>query len=661
LIERDPHPRRILFRRARLEPRAAARDNRPTAPGGAVPIAVNRPRTDLRALLRERVLVLDGGMGTSLHERGLAFTDCFEQAVLDRPELVREVHRAFLDAGADAIQTNTFGASRLRLARHHLEGRQHEILDAAARIAREAAGEHRHVLGALGPLGAEMEPIGRIARAEVRAAYRELAARLAPLVDGIVLETFNHAEELVEAVRGVREASDAPLFAFLSVNSRGYTTHGTSGEQGAVLVAAAGPDLVGFNCSTGPRAVLEAALTTLAVVALPVGAKPNAGMPRELDGRVFYENDPDYFARFARRFLTAGGRLVGGCCGTTPEHIRALARAARMGNAQDASSAPAASARAPRLHDRALAPLQPVPLAERSAFGAALAAGGLPVSVELLPPRTPDMAPLLAAARALQAAGADAVNLPDGPRASARISNIAAAAILQRETGLDAVVHFCCRDRNLLGMQSDLLGAAALGVRDLLVVTGDPPYQGNYPEVTAVFDVDSIGLCNIVDQLNHGLDLGGNPLGTQTAFCYGAAWNHAALDPRRERERFDWKRRAGVDFFITQPVFDVEQFLRALAELPRERPPILAGVWPLRSLRNAEFLHSEVPGVHLPVAVLERMERADAKGRAAEEGIALARAVIEALAEAVQGFQVAAPFNKIEAALPLLQTVRAAR
>ena len=600
-------------------------------------------------------------MGTSLNERGVAFTDCFELAVLERPQLVREVHRAFLDAGADAIQTNTFGASRIRLARHHLEHRQEEIFETAAKIAREAAGEHRHVLGALGPLGVEMEPIGRLAREEVRAAYREAAARLAPLVDGIVLETFNHVEELVEAVRGVREASDAPLFAFLSVNSRGYTTHGTSGEQGAILVAAAGPDLIGFNCSTGPRAVLEAALTALTVIDLPIGAKPNAGMPREVDGRVFYQNDPDYFARFARRFLQAGGRLVGGCCGTTPEHVRALARAARMGNAQDASVAPIGSARAPRLHERARAPLQAIPLAERSAFGAALAAGDYPVSIELLPPRTPDMSAMIESARALKAAGAHAVNLPDGPRASARISNIAAAAILQRETGLDALVHFCCRDRNLLGMQSDLLGAAALGVHDLLVVTGDPPYQGNYPEVTAVFDVDAIGLCNIVDQLNHGLDLGGNPLGAQTGFCYGAAWNHAALDAHREYERFNWKQRAGVDFFITQPVFDADEFLRALEQLPTERPPILAGVWPLRSLRNAEFLHSEVPGVHLPIAVLERMERADAKGRAAEEGIALARAVIEALASSVQGFQIAAPFNKIEAALPLLQAVIAGR
>jgi homocysteine S-methyltransferase len=625
-----------------------------TRPGTAAPA-----RADLRASLRQRVLVLDGGMGTALNERGIAFTDCFEQAVLDRPDLVRAVHRSFLDAGADAVQTDTFGANRLRLARHHLESRLEEILESAARLAREAAGDSRWVLGALGPLGVEMEPIGRLGHEEVRAAYRELAARLAPLTDGIVLETFNHVAELVEAVRGVREATDAPLFAFLSVNSRGYTTHGTRGEQGAATVADAGPDLIGFNCSTGPRAVLESALTTMNLVALPVGAKPNAGMPREMDGRVFYENDPDFFARFARRFIQAGGRLVGGCCGTTPEHVRALARAARMGNAQEAAAP--VGARAPRPHDRSRAPLQPIPLAERSAFGAALAARACPVSVELLPPRTPDMSGLVAAARELGAAGAQAVNLPDGPRASARISNIAAAAILQREAGLDALVHFCCRDRNLLGMQSDLLGAAALGVRDLLVVTGDPPYQGDYPEVTAVFDVDSIGLCNIVDQLNHGLDLGGNPFGTQTAFCYGAAWNHAALDPRRERERFEWKRRAGVDFFITQPVFDAEEFLRALAELPPERPPILAGVWPLRSLRNAEFLHSEVPGVHLPAAVLRRMEEADAKGRAAEEGLALARAVIERLAGAVQGFQLAAPFNKVEAALPLLATVRAAR
>jgi homocysteine S-methyltransferase len=270
------------------------------------------------------------------------------------------------------------------------------------------------------------------------------------------------------------------------------------------------------------------------------------------------------------------------------------------------------------------------------------------------------MAAVCAAARELKAAGARAINLPDGPRASARISNLAAAAILQREVGIEALIHFTCRDRNLLGMQSDLLGAAALGLRDLLVVTGDPPYQGNYPEVTAVFDVDSIGLCNVVDQLNHGLDLGGNPLGAQTSFCFGAAWNHAALDPARERSRFDWKAKAGVDYFITQPVFDAEQFLAALQELPDPHPPILAGIWPLRSLRNAEFLHSEVPGVHLPLAVLERMERADARGRAAEEGQALAREIVAALAPRVQGFQLAAPFNRIEGTLPLLEAIRAA-
>ncbi len=621
------------------------------------------PRPSLRALLRERVLVLDGGMGTSLHERGVSFRDCFELASVERPQLLRDIHRAFLDAGADAIQTNTFGANRFRLAKHHLEARLEELLDAAAQLAREAAGQHRLVLGALGPLGAEMEPIGRLAHEEVRGAYRELAARLAPHVDGISLETFNHVEELVEAVRGVREATDLPVLAFLSVNGRGETTHGTPAAEGAVAVETAGPDVVGFNCSTGPRAVLDAALAAMAEVALPVGAKPNAGVPREIEGRVFYESDPDYFARFARRFLQAGGRVIGGCCGTTPEHIRAIARAARMAQAQDLSTATPAGGgtRAPKLHVREHAPQQAVPLPQRSAFGAALAAGACPVSVELLPPRTPDMSGLCAAARDQQAAGALAINLPDGPRASARISNLAAAAILQREVGIEALIHFCCRDRNLLGMQSDLLGAAALGLHNLLVVTGDPPYQGNYPEVTAVFDVDSIGLCNIVDQLNHGLDLGGNPLGAQTSFCFGAAWNHAALDPGREHARFGWKVRAGVDYFISQPVFDAAQFLTALAALPTPRPPVLAGIWPLRSLRNAEFLHSEVPGVHLPQSVLQRMEEAHARGQAAAEGLALARATIEELAPHVQGFQLAAPFNKIEGTLPLLETVRASR
>lgn len=614
------------------------------------------PLPALRDHLQSGIVVLDGGTGTQLYEAGIPFTACFEAVNVDRPELVESIHRAFLAAGSDAIATNTFGANRFRLAKHGMAERVAELAEAGGLAARKAAGSEAWVLGSVGPLGVELEPIGRLEPAEAEEAFRETATALEPHVDGWLLETFTSLPELLAAVRAVQAISDKPLTAMLTVGDSGATTHGDSAEKASIALQEAGADVIGFNCSSGPHAVLTAALKALQVVKVPIAAKPNAGIPRQLDGRLLYQNDPDYFARFARRFLQAGGRMVGGCCGTTPDHIRAIARSATMSRAQVMPQ----TGDTPALHRRENAPRQAAPLAERSGLGKLLAAGSCPVSVELVPPKTPDMSKLVAAAQVLKDAGANAVNLPDGPRASARISNLAAACILEREVDIETLVHFCCRDRNLLGMQSDLLGCAALGLRNLLVVTGDPPYQGNYPDVTAVFDVDAIGLCNIVDQLNHGLDIGGNNFDAQTSFCFGAAFNHTALDLARELERLEWKRKAGIDFLVTQPVFNAGKLLDAMAGAHAPLPPLMAGIWPLRSLRNAEFLHSEVPGVSVPDPVLERMRQADRSGRAAEEGILIACETVNALAGRVQGFQIAAPFNRVEPALEVLAAVRAA-
>lgn len=617
---------------------------------------IHRDRKPLLQALAEDVLVLDGAMGTELYSRGLSFQDCFDAANLDRPQWVLEIHRSYLDAGAQGVTANTFGANRFRLIRFRRERDLPSILERGAELARAAAGAQRYVLGSVGPTGAEIEPIGRIARAEARAAFREVAAILDPLVDAFALETFNNIEEIVEALRGVREASDKPVFAYVTVDSQGLTLHGTRAEVCAARLDQAGADVIGLNCSTGPKTIVDALPRLVEATGKPLAARPNAGMPREVDGRVFYESTPDYFARFARRFLQAGGRVLGGCCGTTPEHIRALHRAARAIGVQvrEAAPAPHPPAEPPRPR-----PHTPLPLAQRSRLGQALATRAFPMSVELVPPRTPDMSAVLEAAKVVRDAGATVINIPDGPRASARVSNFAAAVILERELGVETLLHFCCRDRNLLGMQSDLMGAAALNLRNLLVVTGDPPYVGNYPNVTAVFDVDSIGLCNIVDNLNHGLDLGGNEFGAQTHFCFGAAFNHTALELERELQRFGWKVQAGIDFAITQPVFDASRFLEVLARLPAARPPLLAGIWPLRSLRNAEFLATEVPGVRVPEPLLERMRAADRAGRAAEEGVRIAIETVEALAGAVQGFQIAAPFNKPQPALAVLEAARA--
>ncbi len=614
-------------------------------------------RVDFRTRIAQGALVLDGAMGTLLNERGIAFNECFEMANLERREWVEDIHRRFLDAGSEGVHTNTFGANLYRLARHHLEGRLEELVESGVEIARNAAGPERYVIAALGPTGIEIEPIGRVAREEVRAAYRQVVKALQlGVIDAISLETFSNLDELVEAALAVRDLTDLPLLAQLTVDARGVTLYGTHPEEACRRLELAGADVVGINCSTGPRAVLKAASHLIEATDLPVSARPNAGIPRQMDGRIFYEHNPDYFGRFARRFLQGGGAALGGCCGTTPDHIRAMVSSARAVGAQQRGDRSGV-----KVVPRDQRPLKPPALEQRSRFGAKLAGGSFPVSVELLPPRSPDASALIEAAAALRDVGADAINLPDGPRASARISNIPAAYRIEQEAGIETLVHFCCRDRNLLGMQSDLMGAAALNLRNFLVITGDPPYQGNYPDMTAVFDVDAIGLCNILDQLNHGLDVGGNNYGGQTGFCYGAALNHTAVDLERELTRFEWKIKAGIDFAITQPIFDVDGFLRVLDRLPADAPPILAGVWPLRSLRNAEFLASEVPGVVVPDAVLQRMAKADRSGAAADEGVTLARETILALRGRVAGLQIAAPFNKVEPVIALMQTVEELR
>ncbi|MCP4092531.1 MAG: bifunctional homocysteine S-methyltransferase/methylenetetrahydrofolate reductase [Planctomycetes bacterium] len=634
------------------------RESSPTVGGAFFMNPSPPPRPDLQTTLESSILVLDGAMGTQLHERGIAFNSSFETANVDKPNWVQEVHQSFLQAGADAILTNTFGANRYRLGRHQLGDQLQALLEAGGSLARESAGDQAYVIGSLGPLGVELEPIGRLEEAEARLAFAESAKILAPFVDGFSLETFDNIAELEQAIRAVREVSDLPVMAFLTVGDDTRTQHGATASSVAVRAANAGASMVGFNCSSGPRVVLEAVRQASQEIELPLGAKPNAGMPRQVDGRIFYENDPDYFARFARRFLQVGGQVIGGCCGTTPEHIRAITRAARAGrqHMHHVGAHPHQVSAKPK---KASPGVEPVPLKRRSAFGSALASGRTVISVELVPPRTTDTSKLIHAARELHVAGVDAVNLPDGPRASARLSNMATATILLRETRIEPLLHFCCRDRNLLGMQSDLLGAAALGLHNLLIVTGDPPYQGDYPDLTAVFDVDAIGLCNIVANLNRGLDLGGNPLGSPTAFCFGGALNHTALDMERELERLKWKVESGVNYLITQPVFDAASLLEMEAHFPDDMPPVLAGIWPLRSLRNAEFLHSEVPGVRLPQVILERMRKAEDAGRAAEEGLLIATETIKDLQGKVAGFQVAAPFNKVEPALELTELIRA--
>ncbi len=607
----------------------------------------------LRDLLADgRVHVVDGAMGTMLYGRGVFLNVCYDELNLKQPDLVRDIHREYVRAGAELLETNTFGANPLKLAAHGLSDETERINLAAAGLAREAAGTRAAVLGAVGPLGVRVEPFGELSLDEARAMYeRQVCGLLDGAVDGFILETFSDVKELESAVRAIRAHSDLPVIAQMTVGTDGKTHYGTDPVVFGPELAAMGVDVIGVNCSVGPHGVLEAVEKLARVVSLPISAQPNAGLPREVGDRKIYMASPEYMASYARRMVEAGARFVGGCCGTTPDHIRAMVgfvQSVSPRHAFDLGTLPAPSP--------AVA-IESVPLATRSRLGAKLADGRFVTTVEIVPPKGVDPAPMFEQVRQLKAAGVDAVNVPDGPRAQSRMGALLSALMIEREVGLEAVVHYACRDRNLLGMLSDLLGAAAAGVRNLLIITGDPPKMGPYPDATAVFDIDSIGLTNLVSRLNHGLDPGGNPLGQPTKFVIGVGVNPAAPDFERELKRFAYKVEAGAEYAITQPVFDLDQLDRFLSRIESFRIPIIAGIWPLVSLRNAEFLANEVPGVSVPDAVVERMRAASAGGKeeALAEGVRISREMLVAVADRVQGAQVSAPMGRVPVALEVLE------
>jgi methionine synthase I (cobalamin-dependent)/5,10-methylenetetrahydrofolate reductase len=591
-------------------------------------------------------------MGTMLYGRGVFLNVCYDELSLKQPDLVRDIHREYVRAGAELIETNTFGANPVKLATHGLAGETERINSAAAGLAREAAGERAAVAGAIGPLGVRVEPFGELSLDEARALYeRQVRGLLAGGVDGFILETFSDVAELGAAVQAVRALSDLPVIAQMTVGTDGKTHYGTDPVVFGPELAAMGVDVVGVNCSVGPHGVLEAVEKLARVVSLPISAQPNAGLPREVGDRKIYMASPEYMASYARRLVEAGARFVGGCCGTTPDYIRAMVAFVQSVSPRHIFDLGTLPAPAPAVA------IEPVPLAARSRLGTKLANGRFVTTVEIVPPKGIDPGPMFDQVRQLKAAGVDAVNVPDGPRAQSRMGALLSALMIEREVGLEAVVHYACRDRNLLGMLSDLLGAAAAGIRNLLIITGDPPKMGPYPEATAVFDIDSIGLTNLVGRLNHGLDPGGNPIGPPTRFVIGVGANPAAPDFEREIKRFAYKVEAGAEYAITQPVFDLDQLDRFLARVEGFRIPIVAGIWPLVSLRNAEFLANEVPGVSVPEGVVERMRAASAGGKeeALAEGVRIAREMLAAVAERVQGAQVSAPMGRVPVALEVLE------
>ncbi len=604
--------------------------------------------------LNQRVLVCDGAMGTMLYSKGVFINKSFDALNLSRPELVEEVHQDYVRAGADIVETNTFGANRIKLGSFGLGESLVAINVEGVRIARRAAGERAYVAGSIGPLGIRIEPWGKTGVDEAREYFREQArALIEGGVDLFVLETFRDLNEIGAAIDAVRSLSDLPIVAQMTTDEDGNTLDGTPPERFAPELEKRGATVIGVNCAVGPAPMLETIERMEAVTRVRLSAQPNAGKPRDVEGRNLYLCSPEYMASYARRFILHNVRVVGGCCGTTPEHIRQIKMAVR---GQAPAGEPAARAKAAVARPVVAAP--PIPRAQKSRLAGQMTRGAFVVGVELLPPRGFEAEPAIQRARELKRYGVDMVNIPDGLRAGARLSALSLAVLIEQQAGIETLLHYSCRDRNLLGIQSDLLGAHAMGLRNLLLITGDPGRVGDYPDATAVFDVDSIGLTNVVTRLNHGCDVGGQAIGAPTAFHLGVSFNPAASNLDEELRRFDYKVEAGAEFILTRPIFDVAAFERTHKRIEAARLPIVAGIFPFDSVRNAEFMANEVPGVRVPDTVMERMRRADGPAAAAAEGIAVAREIAASLRGAVQGVQVSTSSGNIEAALAVIDGLR---
>jgi methionine synthase / methylenetetrahydrofolate reductase(NADPH) len=608
--------------------------------------------------LDERVLVCDGAMGTMLYGKGVFINRCFESLNQTQPDLVVDVHGEYLKAGADVIETNTFGANRMKLRGFGLGDQVAAINRAGAELARRAieqAGGHAYVAGAIGPLGVRVEPWGKTGIDEAEEMFREQAqALLDGKVDLFILETFRDLNEIGAAIAAVRRVCDLPIVAQMTTEEDGLSLDGAPPEQFAPELIKRGANVVGVNCSVGPAPMLETVERISDIVDVWLSAQPNAGRPRDIEGRNLYLCSPEYMASYARRFIASGVRLVGGCCGTTPEHIRQIALAAKSMGPGLARHAPDEDD-APRVAEQRNA--RPAISRElKSALARKLVNGGFVRSIELVPPRGHGSASALEGAKRLAASGVDVALIPDGPRSGARMSALSLAVLVQQHAAVEVLLQYSCRDRNLLGIQSDLLGAHAMGIRNLLGITGDVRNLGNIPDATAVFDIDSIGLTNVITRLNHGLDIGGQSIGDPTAFHTGVMVN-PSRDLDQELRRLEFKVEAGAEFVVTRPVFDVAAFERFLKRVAPLGLPVIAGIWPFESALNAEFMANEVPGVTVPEAMVERMRRTTSAEAAMAEGVSVAREIVTAVKGMAAGVHISSPSGRLDAALDVLDVV----
>jgi methionine synthase / methylenetetrahydrofolate reductase(NADPH) len=615
--------------------------------------------------LDDRVLVCDGAMGTMLYAKGVFINKSFEALNIGSRDLVDEVHQEYVRAGADILETNTFGANRIKLGSFGLADRLHAINVEGVRIARGAARDRAYVAGSIGPLGVRIEPWGKTGVDQARDLFEEQARALAAGgVDLFILETFRDLNEIGAAIDAVRRVSDLPIVAQMTTEEDVNTLDGTPPERFAPELERRGASVIGVNCAIGPAPMLETIERMAPLTKLHLSAQPNAGRPRDVEGRNIYLCSPEYMASYARRFILHNVRIVGGCCGTTPEHIRQIKSAIRSlaRSAASAAVTPAGRAdmaRQARSEDAIETPPQSPPVAreEKSKFARALAEERFVITVEVAAPRGVDYGEAIEQARVLKSRGVDAISISDGHRTSARISGLSLAVLMEQQAGIETILYYACRDRNLIGIQSDLLGAHAMGLRNLMLITGDPGRIGDYPDATAVFDVDSIGLTNLVSRLNHDRDLGGQPIGAPTRFHIGVSVNPGAPNLDDELRRFEYKVEAGAEFVVTRPVFDVDAFERFLKRIEAARLPVVAGLLPFESARHAEFIANEVPGTSVPEALLDRMRRVRPDAATAE-GAAIARDLADRLRGRVQGLQIATTSGRIEAALGIVEGLR---
>ena len=609
-------------------------------------------------------LVFDGAMGTALYEKGMLYTQCFDELNVSRPATIRAIHEVNLEAGAQVLETNTFGANRFRLAHHGFADRVAEINTAGVEIARAAADVDAFVVGSVGPSGLMLETLSPQRRDEVQAAFAEQCAALVDAgVDGLIFETFRQPDELALAVAAAGPAikCSVPIIASVSFDESGTTADGKRPEQVAEFFAGLGVQAIGVNCATGPAGVYEM-VTRMASPGLPLVANPNAGLPRQIEGRFAYMATPEYFQIYARRLFKAGVHAVGGCCGTTPDHVRAIAAAGRMVSSGhtvvELTGAGMRDEHRDDHHDlQETAPgVTVAPTAEKGEIGRKLGTTFL-VSVEVNPPPGLSLQSALDGARLLKAGGVDVINVADGARAQARMGNLALCIRIQAGVGLPTLMHVTSRDRNLLGHVGHLLAAHELGVHNLVVITGDPPKLGDFPRASAVYDTDSIGLLRMVTAMNHGFDPGGKPLGGATRFLCATGAEPGAHDYARELDRLRQKRDAGAELVMTQPVYDPAVLDRMLSDIAGLDLPVLVGLLPLASYRNAEFLHNEVPGMQVPQDVRDRMRKAGTGEAGRSEGVAIAREMLDAVRDRVQGAYIMPPFGRYELALRVIDGI----